>query len=365
MMIWLLLTLLCNLGLVDSAPAQVKVFYDAQALGIVITGLDIKPPLDDKISVYFEHGMEDNMPAVLGSLTAYKSGVLFQPKYGLSAGARYTICVKLGGTQAPKLFEIRVPTEKRTPITELVGIYPSASTLPMNQLKLYLEFSAPMRKGFAQKHIKLYRLPDNYLEEEAFLITHEELWDPDRKRLTLFFDPGRIKRGVRPNQQLGLPLVEGRRYRLQIDSSWLDAKGLPLVKGKIKEFQVLSVDRKAPDPHQWEVKAPQHASDMLVIDFHEPMDYGLLHSALQVVDQNGQQVSGSITLSVREERWHFKPNKSWIPGTYTIVIDSWLEDLAGNNLNRKFDVDLNDPNDHPKDIQVLNIPFEFRTTLTK
>ena len=42
----------------------------------------------------------------------------------------------------------------------------------------------------------------------------EELWDADQCRLTLFFDPGRIKRGLRPHLEAGPPLTEGEAYRL-------------------------------------------------------------------------------------------------------------------------------------------------------
>ena len=56
----------------------------------------------------------------------------------------------------------------------------------------------------------------------------DELWDPSQTRLTVLFDPARIKRGLVPNAQLGLPLRAGRRYRLEIDSAWPDAQGVAL-----------------------------------------------------------------------------------------------------------------------------------------
>ena len=34
------------------------------------------------------------------------------------------------------------------------------------------------------------------------------------KRFTLFFDPGRIKRGLLSQQELGIALHEGKRYTL-------------------------------------------------------------------------------------------------------------------------------------------------------
>ena len=197
-------------------------------------------------------------------------------------------------------------------------------------------------------------------KREAFLEMPEELWDPERKRLTIFFDPGRIKRGVQPNLQLGLPLVAGRSYRLEIDKHWLDEQGATLLDNFQKEFEVLSVDRNSPNPKLWSVDVPSAGSkEPLRLDFHEAMDYGLLNSALAILTRKGEVVSGRITISNEEQTWHFVPLLVWAPGTYQIAVNTWLEDLAGNNIRRKFDVDLNNPEDTPLEMKVLNIPFEL------
>jgi hypothetical protein len=45
----------------------------------------------------------------------------------------------------------------------------------------------------------------------------------------LFFDPGRIKRGLVSQQELGIVLHEGRRYTLLIEKEWKDAEGNPML----------------------------------------------------------------------------------------------------------------------------------------
>ena len=47
-----------------------------------------------------------------------------------------------------------------------------------------------------------------------FLELGEELWDPEGRRLTLLFDPGRIKRGLKPREDAGQILQPGKRYAL-------------------------------------------------------------------------------------------------------------------------------------------------------
>ena len=109
-------------------------------------------------------------------------------------------------------------------------VYPTADSLPMNLLRMYVQFSAPMTVGDdAEKHIHLLD-EKGAIVDKAFLIAAggQELWDPDHTRLTIFFDPGRIKRDLTPHEALGLPLREGRSYSLTIDSSLRDAHGLSL-----------------------------------------------------------------------------------------------------------------------------------------
>jgi hypothetical protein len=82
-----------------------------------------------------------------------------------------------------------------------------------------------MSRGHSYDYIHL--LDDTGKEVELpFLELDEELWDPAMKRLTLFIDPGRIKRGVRPLEEVGPSLQEGKRFTLVIDREWKDATEL-------------------------------------------------------------------------------------------------------------------------------------------
>lgn len=340
------------------------VSYSVEQEAIVISGLDKNRALTNyDISIYFgEVPAETDQQQVTGGFEAIGANTIFRPKYGFSEGASYTVIINsrsLANDQSgKKRFVVEIPEVRFSPSTSINSIYPTAAELPMNQLKLYIEFSAPMRIGSAFDHIRLYRLPARTLETEAFLITPDELWDPERRRLTILFDPGRIKRGVRPNLQLGLPLVEGKAYELVIAPEWLDANGATLISGYHKTFTVGAVDRTSPNPKNWTITPPEPGQETaLNINFKESMDYALLHSAIAVVNERGERIEGKITLSMHETMWSFYPRNSWQKGSYSILISSKLEDLAGNNLSRKFDVNLNDPNDRPKNDNDTIIPF--------
>ena len=49
--------------------------------------------------------------------------------------------------------------------------------------------------------------------DAPFLELDEELWSPDGTRFTLVFDPGRIKRGLKPREEAGPILEAGKSYQ--------------------------------------------------------------------------------------------------------------------------------------------------------
>ena len=174
-----------------------------------------------------------------------------------------------------------------------------------------------------------------------FLELEPELWNEDRTRLTLWLDPGRVKRDLVPNQLLGAPLVAGKEYTLVVDKNWKDIHGNPLARDFLLSIRVGEADRERPKPEAWKLIQPKAGSkEALVLQFGEALDYALLQRAITVWNQEDQQIKGQIQIGSKQATWHFHPNHPWQTGDYKIMIDSTLEDLAGNNLNRNFDVDL-------------------------
>jgi hypothetical protein len=148
-----------------------------------------------------------------------------------------------------------------------------------------------------------------------------------------FFDPGRIKRGLDANVELGPPIGEGEEYTLVIDREFLDARGVPLEQGLKKLFRGTPADRTPIDPKQWILKPPRAGtSDALIVDFPKPMDYALLERLLTIPG-----VPGTVSIDRAETRWTFIPNQPWRPGKYELKVDLALEDLAGNRIDRVFD----------------------------
>ena len=76
-------------------------------------------------------------------------------------------------------------------------VFPSASVVPENQLRMYIQFSAPMGRRGGLDHVKLLDETGDEVDD-PFLPLDAEFWNADRTRYTLFFDPGRQKRGILP-----------------------------------------------------------------------------------------------------------------------------------------------------------------------
>jgi hypothetical protein len=225
--------------------------------------------------------------------------------------------------------------------TTVAEVYPTVDSVPMNLLRMYVQFSAPMTVGDdAEKHVHLLD-EKGAVGDKAFLIAAggQELWDPEHTRMTIFFDPGRIKRDLTPHDALGLPLREGHSYSLTIDSAMHDARGLPLTRSFTKRFKVGPVDRNLPREQNWRVSAPRSASrDPLAVEFPEPIDHALLNRMLKVVRRDGVAVAGQVATSKNDKLWSFSPAEPWMSAEYTIEVDPELEDLAGNNMHHLFDV---------------------------
>jgi hypothetical protein len=221
-----------------------------------------------------------------------------------------------------------------------VEIYPTADRLPANLLRLYLVFDRPMSAGEARTHLKLLD-QENRPVEKAFLELDEELWDATGTRLTVLFDPGRIKRGLRANLELGPPLVEGRRYTLVVDAGWRDAAGRPLGTPVTKTFETIAADRASPVVTDWAIDAPAAGTRQpLVLRFPEILDRALLSSTIAVFDSVGAQVRGAIEAGPEERSWRMTPEGNWREGDYELRLTSELEDVAGNSLRRVFDAEM-------------------------
>ncbi|MEM1363616.1 MAG: hypothetical protein AAGF94_18225 [Pseudomonadota bacterium] len=221
-------------------------------------------------------------------------------------------------------------------VTLVEEIYPSGSRVPENILRLYLYFSAPMAEAYILPSITLRR-SDGSQVDGAFLSNRFDLWSPDRTRLTLLFDPGRVKTGLEAHDALGRALVAGETYQLSVDDSARDADGCALATEFSHSFVAGPSDVAPPDPGMWVLDPPKAGTT-------EPLSISLwtMHDHLSMafrirVRRDGETLPGRLDLRADETVWMFTPRAPWSAERHEISIEEEFEDLAGNRPGQLFD----------------------------
>lgn len=322
------------------------------------------------LAVYAEQGdlMADiGLPPMFGAYRVESGALHFEPQFPLDPAIHYRAVFQpgnvpgasgSGGKLVTATFQL--PRRSSTPSTVVSQVYPSADVLPENLLKFYVHFSAPMSGGHIYEHIHLRNEAGKEIEL-PFLEIDEELWNPAMTRLTLFIDPGRIKRGVRPLEEIGPSLEAGKRYALVLDREWKDAAGVPLKETFQKRFRVGPPDRDPPDPARWKLQPPKSGTtEALTVIFPEPMDRALALRLIRVARESGELIDGTTALEDQDRRWMFVPSSQWPRGACRLIVQTTIEDLAGNNIGKAFEVDLVEPVQRRMTNSSVKLPFEMR-----
>jgi hypothetical protein len=306
----------------------------------------------------------DALPPMAGTWRVAAGGIRFEPRFPFSPAVRYRAefspaRLPGGAPDAPPVvsyFALRAPAAARTTVTQ---VYPSGDVLPENQLKFYLQFSGPMSGGGIYEHITLRDASGADLDK-PFLELDEELWDPTMTRLTVLIDPGRIKREVKPHGDIGPVFHPGRSYTLTVRPGWRDAAGQPLQAGFSKTYRIAGADRTPPDTARWQLRSPRSATrDPLVVEFDEPMDSALALRMITVAAPGGP-LGGEASLERGEQRWKFVPAQPWRSGPHRLLVVTTIEDLAGNNIGKAFDLEIARDARRGLPAEKVAVPFEIK-----
>ena len=304
--------------------------------------------------------------AIAGSYSLGERTLRFTPRFAFRAGQAYCAVLRWrelepASDAADRIHKFQAQAGRTPPPAEVTAIFPSAAIIPENQLRFYIHFSAPMSRP-AYDHVQLLDSLNRPIDL-PFLELGEELWDPQQQRLTLLVDPGRIKRGVTPREVSGTVLRAGEQFTLVVQSSWLDAQNRPLRKEFVKHFRAGPPIEEAIDPAKWQIRTPASGSHQpLTIVFPRPLDHALLQRLITVRLASGPQIEGEVLISREEQRWELRPTHEWPSGKFEVVIDSALEDLAGNRIGRAFEVDVVGPVIQRIQDRVIRLEFEIRAS---
>ncbi len=254
----------------------------------------------------------------------FVQGQEYRAEWTDTAGQRQSESFKFAGTAHPP------PTVRLAP----------QATLPANALKFYLHFSEPMEQGIFLERL---RLLDGVGKEVTGPFRETELWSPDSKRLTVWFHPGRQKTGVNLNEDEGPVLHAEMKHTLVVAGSWRSTRGVALGKDMRFDFQVGQADHAQPNMKRWQITAPKSGTrEPLVVRFDEPLDTAVIAGALRVKNGASDMAMSDPEVSSDGLRWSATPQQPWSSGTFELHAEPTLEDLAGNSLEKLFEVDVSE-----------------------
>lgn len=306
----------------------------------------------------------DDLPDVSGRYHLCDDEVWFIPTFPFDTDVKYCAIFDarlLGFRMAdePSTLEFVIPSDKEPASTEVSWIFPSGDVLPENLLRFYVCFSSSMQRGRALDEISLLDA-DEQPVADALYRAPVELWDRTMRRLTVLLDPGRLKRWVGPNRELGPPLKVGRSYTLEIGSGMIDQHGRPLRERFRKHFGVGDPVREQVSVESWELRPPlSDGRDPLVLLSKSPLDWALLMGSIRVRSEDGLAIAGQVVVDQSEKRWSFTPASPWTVGAYQIHVDSTLEDVCGNNVAGAFDRPLREKDCPGKDANDPSLFFQL------
>ena len=303
------------------------------------------------LRVTVESGTED-LPAVAGSYEVANGTLRFVPAFPLDPRVAHRVVFdptrlprRLGSAATepwrsqPTELAIAATAHQAPPTTRVTQVFPNDILLE-NQLRIYIHFSAPMGTQRTNDDVHL-RNDEGDVVEDAFLPLDVGLWNAERTRYTLLFDPGRVKRGILPNREMGRPLESGRRYTLVVDRAWRDAQGQQLAETFQREFHVVPGVFEPIVPAEWHLEAPPAGTrEPLSVAFPRPLDHAIVKRALFVAEADGHLLDGATAVNDASTQWTFVPRSGWNSGEYVLGTLAILEDPAGNRVGRAFDFDL-------------------------
>lgn len=341
----------------QNPSSSTEVVTESRDSGICFVVNNLEKPGTATIKVWVDGANVQTDPPILGSKSIEQGKLIFTPRFPLQTGTKFIVEVGEQDVAKPGLFLLEVPGAEAAK-SKVVAVYPSADELPENTLKFYVHFSAPMRKGNIYRYVRI-REAEGKIVELPFLEIEQEFWSRDSKRLTLLLDPGRIKRGLKPREEMGPILTAGKSFELVIDGRWPDSRGEKLGEDFVKKFRATHEDHTQPDPSKWKISSPASGTRQpLAIGFAGSIDHAMLLGAIRVIDPDANIAEGEVAVSNHETRWSFVPKAEWTAGSFKITINQDLEDNAGNSIGRQFDVDMFEKTESGESKPVVELEFE-------
>ncbi len=291
---------------------------------------------------YLNYEQIKDKHGIIGKIQKENSHIIFRPLVPFDLDTDYTFLSK------SHIIPFRLENEADKQSLQVTHIFPSTDEIPANILKWYILFSKPVNPIKIYDHIQFLDDNNNVIDR-SILNLGAPLLSSDGMLLTVWIEPGRQKRDLGPNQHLGSVFEPSKKYTLLIANTLKDTQGNTIQESYTHKFTSYQADRKKlsiDDFHPMPIHA--NTQQTLEVKCKEQLDYGSLIDAFSIYYEN-KLVDGKVSFDYQTKSIKFTPFSIWKKGTYTLIFESQLEDLAGNNFLHLFDRPVQeDSNTAPK-----------------
>lgn len=309
--------------------------FTAEAITLAVSENQKTPDFQVYKGLLTDASQAYDKKAILGDFILTATQFQFIPLLPFQKNSDYTLIYNTS------VYPFKIAIDTSYEHMRVETLYPNVTTVPSNFLKWYIQFSKPINPSKIYDHIYLIDRSDSTQVERAVLPLETPLVSDDGMLLTLWIEPGRQKRDLGPNKQLGEVLIAGNTYTLVIDQNLKDYQGIAMNKSFKHTFTVAPPDRVQPTITSWKLQLPSaQTKEPLCIDFQEFLDYGSLQNSLHIRDESGNKFRGTFTVDTDQKGIQFKPLLNWNKRSYIIISKPIIEDMSGNNLERLFDRDI-------------------------
>lgn len=320
--------LLCFAGeplLIDDVQPLLPVF------SVTITGEDKKLPNEDILSLHMViDGKVADVPVAV-HYTVKGSVLQMVPQNSLGRGLQFVVQYGVAGRLLSRAYNTPAQPAVATPVS-VFAMYPVTDILPYNQLYFHIRFSKPMVQD--PQAWRYVTITNDRGETIPNAWRQRSYWLDSGRLLVLMIHPGRVKSGI---HYLGPLFDSGKDYHITV-------QGIRAVDGSVlatytRSYHIAAPDRQCPSVYIDTTHLP-HAGSIksLTLHFSEQMDYASVWDGTRITDAHGHNLPCKIEPKPGGSDYILTPQSPWQHSNYTLILKNAVYDLAGNRLDRLFEV---------------------------
>jgi hypothetical protein len=219
----------------------------------------------------------------------------------------------------------------------MLKVFPRVDEVPENLLRIHLQFREPPDVVAFNGAVQLLGCDRSPIRDAFVHFAEGGLWEPEGRVVSLLLHPGRLKSGLAMGRRLGSILQAGCEHAVRLDLATLFETTGPAPSVFEHRFRVGPAWRDPLPMGTVGGDLPTVGSTRpLRVRFSRALDAGSAAGAFTLLNPSGAHTPIRPTFAALDRTICLKPKTRWSAGTYRLLIDQSLEDLAGNRMDEPF-----------------------------